>query len=25
VKQGLLSGEPLKTMPASGEKLVPTP
>ncbi len=25
VKQGLLSGEPLKTMPDSGEKLVPTP
>lgn len=25
VKQGLLSTEPLKTMPASGEKLVPTP
>ncbi len=25
VKQGLLSGEPLKTMPVSGEKLVPTP
>lgn len=25
VKQGLLSGEPTKTMPASGEKLVPAP
>jgi len=25
VKQGLLSGEPLKTMPVSGEVLVPTP
>ena len=25
VKQGLLTGEPTKTMPASGEKLVPAP
>jgi len=25
VKHGLLSDEPLKTMPASGEKLIPTP